>query len=202
MPERVRLDGAERTDDGTARRAVNALGAASERWDTRLIFLAAAMGYVAVYLATVGDLTVAAAGGRGLTVRTADELSRMFASLGFFRFDAIAIVTVGPVTYLFSPLNALIALLLGVLVGANVALTYLGLVQPKACGLESSTGVLAGVPGLLSGAACCGPTILLVVGIQASATAVTVFRLLIPVAFVLLVGSLLLIGRKVDPTLL
>jgi len=72
-------------------------------------------------------------------------------------------------------------------------------VQPSACGLEASTGVLAGVPALLSGAACCGPTILLVLGIQASGTLITAFELLVPVAIVLLVGGLLLIGRRVDP---
>jgi hypothetical protein len=132
----------------------------------------------------------------------ADDLSRAFASVGFFRFDAIAVVGVGPVTYLFSPLNAAVALVLSVLVGANVGLTYLGLIQPKACGLESSTGVLAGVPALLSGAACCGPTILLVVGVQASATIITGFQFLVPLAVVLLVGSLLAVGRQVDPDLL
>ena len=89
-----------------------------------------------------------------------------------------------------------------VLAGSNLALTYLGLVQPRACGLEASTGVVAGVPALLSGAACCGPTILLVVGVQASAAWIGVFRLLVPVALALLVGSLLLIGRRVDPALL
>lgn len=135
------------------------------------------------------------------TVRTADDLSRAFASLGFFRYDAIAVVVVGPLTYLFSPLNLLVALALSVLVGANFALSYLGVVQPRACGLESSTGVLAGVPALLSGAACCGPTILLVVGVQASATLITGFQLLVPVAVLLLVGGLLLVGRQVDPAL-
>ena len=75
-------------------------------------------------------------------------------------------------------------------------------IQPKACGLESSSGVVAGIPALLSGAACCGPTILLVVGVQASATIITGFQFLVPLALVLLIGSLLVIGRQVDPNLL
>ena len=134
--------------------------------------------------------------------RVADDLSRAVASAGFFRFGAIAVVHAGPITYLFSPLNAALALVLSVLVGANVGLTYLGLIQPRACGLENSTGVFAGIPALLSGAACCGPTILLVVGVQASATIITGFQFLVPLALVLLVGSLLLVGRQVDPELL
>ncbi|WP_255152781.1 hypothetical protein [Halorarius halobius] len=160
------------------------------------------MSYLVLYLLTVGDLSFSSGGTGPLTIRTVDDLSRAFASLGFFRFGAIAVVSLGPLTYLFSPLNLLVALVLSSLVGANVALTYLGLVQPRACGLESSTGILAGIPALLSGAACCGPTILLVIGVQASATIITGFQLLIPIAVVLLVGSLLLVGRQVNPALL
>ena len=177
-----------------------AVGVAARRRDSRLVFVAATLSYLLVYLVTVGDLAVGAGG--GVSVRVIDDLSRAFASAGFFRFGAIAVVGLGPVTYLFSPLNAVVAATLSVLVGANVGLTYLGTIQPTACGLERSTGVLAGVPALLSGAACCGPTILLVVGVQASATIITGFQLLVPLALVLLVGSLLLVGRQVDPELL
>lgn len=177
-----------------------ALRAVFRRRDARLVLLIAAVAYFALYLYTVGDLSVAPGDAGPLTVRTADDYSRALASLGFFRFGAIAVVSAGPVTYLFSPLNAVLAAVLSGLVGANLALTYLGLVQPRACGLETSTGALAGIPALLSGAACCGPTFLLVVGVQASATIITVFQLLVPIAVVLLVAGLLLVGRKVDPT--
>ncbi|WP_254820821.1 hypothetical protein [Haloglomus halophilum] len=188
-------------DEGALAGTAAALRAAAGRWDSSAVFLLATVGYLVVYLATVGDLALFGSGG-ALTVRVADDLSRALTGLGFFRFGAIAVVTVGPVTYLLSPLNLLLALFLAGLVGANVALTYLGLIQPRACGLESSTGILAGLPALLSGAACCGPTILLVVGIQASATLVTGFQLLVPVAVAMLVASLLLVGRQVDPALL
>jgi hypothetical protein len=177
-----------------------ALGVAVRRRDSLVVVVAATLSYLLVYLATVGDLALGGAG--GVSVRVVDDLSRAVASQGFFRFGAIAVVGAGPVTYLFSPLNAALALVLSTLVGANVGLTYLGLIQPRACGLESSTGVVAGIPALLSGAACCGPTILLVVGVQASATIITGFQFLVPLALVLLVGSLLAVGRRVDPDLL
>lgn len=188
-------------DAGVLRRTSAALKAAGRRWDSRLVFVGVGTAYLVLYLFTVGDLSVGDGGAGSLTIRTADDLSRAFVSLGFFRFDAIAVVSFGPVTYLLSPINGLIALVLSSLVGANFALTYLGLVQPRACGLESSTGVLAGFPALLSGAACCGPTILLVIGVQASATLITGFQLLVPLAVVMLVGGLLLVGRQVDPAL-
>jgi len=197
MPDPTQAD--PPTRPGVLARTRSALGVAVRRRDARLVFLLATVGYLVAYLATVGDLTVATGSQGPLSVRVADDLSRAVASLGFFRYGAVAVVSAGPLTYLFSPLNAATAIALAALVGANLALTYLGLVQPRACGLESSTGVLAGVPALLSGAACCGPTILLVVGVQASATLVTAFQYLVPVAAALLVASLLLVGRRVDP---
>ncbi|WP_435186494.1 hypothetical protein [Halobellus sp. EA9] len=178
-------------------RTRTALSAAWSRRDARFVLVGAGALYLIGYLLTVGDIAVG--GGGQPSIRVADDLSRAFASLGFFRFGAVAVVSIGPLTYLFSPLNTALALALAALVGANLALTYLGLVQPRACGLKSSTGVLAGVPALLSGAACCGPTILLVIGVQASATIVTGFQFLVPIAFAMLVGSLVSIGRKVDP---
>ena len=190
------------TEPGVLGRTVAALGIAAGRRDARTVFLTAGIGYLLTYLVTVGDLSVGGGRPGAFTVRTAADLTRAFASLGFFRFGGIAIVSAGPLTYVFSPLNVLLSLLLSGLVGANAALTYLGLVQPRACGLESSAGVFAGLPALLSGAACCGPTILLVVGIQASAAVITGFQLLVPVAIVMLVGSLLLVGRQVDQSLL
>ncbi|MFB6220665.1 MAG: hypothetical protein ABEH90_04430 [Halolamina sp.] len=179
----------------------SALVAAAGRRDARLVAFGFGVGYLLAYLATVGDLSVGAGSGP-LSVRTIEDLSLAFRSTGFFRFEAIALVQVAGVTYLFSPLNLVVAGTLAALVGANAALSYLGIVQPRACGLEASSGVVANIPALLSGAACCGPTILLVVGIQASASIVAGFRLLIPLALVMLVGSLLLVGRNVEPSLL
>ena len=189
------------TQEGLLGRTAASIGVAARRRDSLAVFLAATLAYFLVYLTTIGDLSVGGVGG-GISVRVVDDLSRAVANLGFFRFGAIAVVGAGPVTYLFSPLNAAVALVLSVLVGANAGVTYLGLIQPKACGLESSTGVVAGIPALLSGAACCGPTILLVIGVQASATIVAGFQFLVPLALLLLVSSLLVIGRQVDPELL
>lgn len=188
---------AETTRAGIASRTAAAVGVVGRRNDARLILVGSTLGYLVLYLYTVGDLAFTGRGGTSVFVVV--DLSRAFTSLGFFRYEAIALIEVGPITYLFSPLNALLALTLAVLVGVNLALTYLGWVQPKACGLEASSGVFAGIPALLSGAACCGPTVLLIFGIQASGVLITTFQYLVPVALLLLVGSLLLIGRQVDP---
>ena len=181
------------------RRTRAALGAAAARRDARLVMAGGGLAYLLLYLYTIGDLGQAF--GAGPTVRIADDLSRAFVSTGFFRFDAVALLAWGGVAYLFSPLNLVVGATLAALVGANLGLSYLAVVQPRACGLEASTGAIAGVPALLSGAACCGPTILLVVGVQASATMISAFELLVPLAVALLVAGLLAIGRQVDPAL-
>ncbi|PSP55878.1 hypothetical protein BRC82_04060 [Halobacteriales archaeon QS_1_67_19] len=136
-----------------------------------------------------------------LTV-AADPLAKLFRPANSaLSFEPVALVEFGLGTYLFS-LNTLIGLGIAALVGLNLAVTYLAWKQPKACGVgSSSSGLLAGVPALLSGAACCGPIVLIIFGIQASSALVTVFQWLIPAAGVLLVGSLLWIGRQVDPAL-
>lgn len=178
-----------------------AIGAALRRRDSRIVLVTATLGYLVVYLFATGDLALT--GGRRFSFFLVEEpLQRMFRPVGFGRFEPIARLSGGGVTLLVSPINDLVATFLAVLVGLNLALTYLGLVQPKACGLEASSSVFAGIPALLSGAACCGPLVLIIFGLQASSILITGFQLLVPIAAVLLVGSLLLIGRQVDPALL
>jgi hypothetical protein len=108
-------------------------------------------------------------------------------------------VRLGPVTYLFS-FNTVIGIGVAGLVGLNLSLSYLAWTQPASCGLgKSSTGAFAAVPALLSGSACCGPVVLIAVGVQASSALLTTFQFLLPAAVVLLLGSLVLVGRRVDP---
>jgi hypothetical protein len=162
------------------------------------VFVSVTVGYLLAYLWAVGHLA-AGLGGYEVAV-VADPLAKFLRpALGPFSFTPVARVSLGPVTYLFS-FNTVLGLGLAILVGLNLALTYLAWTQPKACGLrESSSGVLASLPGLLSGAACCGPVVLIVLGIQASGVLLTAFQFMLPIAALVLVGSLLLIGRQVEP---
>lgn len=173
-----------------------AIRSALGRTDARAVFAVTTLGYLLAYLYAIGHL---APGTRGFDVTVVpNAVSRFFQpSLNAFSFEPVVVVTAGPVTYLFS-LNTLLGLVLAVLVGVNVAVTYLAWRQPAACGLGTqSAGALAGLPALLSGAACCGPVVLIAVGIQATGLLLIAFELLLPIAVVLLVGSLLLVGRQV-----
>lgn len=181
-------------------RTATAVTVVGRRWDTRVLLIAAALAYLLAYSFAVSDLALTGRGGVSLLI-VGDPFERALQPIGYFSFEPIAVLGIGSVTYLFSPIDTALAVVLSVLVGVNVALTYLGIIQPRACGLRSSTGVLAAVPALLSGAACCGPVIFLVIGVQATGLLIAGFQLLVPVAVTLLVLSLLLIGRQIDPAL-
>lgn len=106
------------------------------------------------------------------------------------------------VVILVSPLNIAIGLVLGTLAGANLAITYLALRQPRACRFNRATGVLASVPALLAGGACCAPAVVLLLGLQVSSLWIATFQALIRVSAALLLLSLALILRRTDPALI
>jgi len=179
-------------------RTLDASALALRRRDGRLVFGAVTVGYLAAYLWAVGHLA-SGLGGVGVTVVSDPLVTFLRPELGPFTFTPVARVAIGPVTYLFS-FNTVIGLLLAALVGLNLVLSYLAWRQPASCGIgERSTGLLASVPALVSGTACCGPVVLIAVGIQASGVLLTAFQWLLPAAAVLLVGSLVLVGRRVRP---
>ena len=168
------------------------------RPDATLVVVGTAVGYLLIYLYALGHLAPGI-GGFDVTV-VSGALEKFFRpELGPFSFTPIARVSVGPVTYLFS-LNTVLGLGIASLVGLNLGLTYLAWRQPAACGIgSSSSGFLASIPAVLSGTACCGPVVLIILGIQASGIIVTAFQFLLPIAVVLLLGSLVLVGRQIDP---
>ncbi|WP_251328570.1 hypothetical protein [Haloplanus pelagicus] len=168
------------------------------RPDATLVAAGTAAGYLLIYLYALGHLAPGI-GGFDVTV-VSGALGKFFQpELGPFSFTPVARVSVGPVTYLFS-LNTVVGLGLAGLVGLNLGLTYLAWRRPAACGIgSSSSGVLASIPAILSGTACCGPVVLIVLGIQASGIVVTAFQFLLPIAVILLLVSLVLVGRRIDP---
>jgi len=179
-------------------RTIAATAEVFRRPDATLVVVGTAVGYLLIYLYALGHLAPGI-GGFDVTV-VSGTLRKFFQpELGPFSFTPVARVSVGPVTYLLS-LNTVLGLGIASLVGLNLGLTYLAWRQPAACGIgSSSSGFLASIPAVLSGTACCGPVVLIVLGIQASGIIVTAFQFLLPIAVVLLLGSLILVGRQIDP---
>lgn len=98
---------------------------------------------------------------------------------------------------LVSPLNLVIAVGVGFLVGLNLAYSYAAFREP-ACSTGDAAGLLAGVPALAAGGACCAPVVFVVLGVQATAGLLALQTLLLPASVLALVGSLVYVPRKVD----
>ncbi|MFC7115759.1 hypothetical protein ACFQH2_13500 [Natronoarchaeum sp. GCM10025703] len=177
-------------------RTATAMRAALTRPGPLLLAVAVGVAYLLGYLYAIGDLVVREGVGVGVAMPVADPLTHMLGRTGPVSFEAIAIVDLEPLRLLFSPLNTLLGVGLAVLVGINIAMSYLAVTQPRSCGLGATSGVLASVPALLSGSACCAPVVLLVLGIQASGLLLTALTWLLPVGIVLLIGSLVYLGGE------
>ncbi|MCP4383953.1 MAG: hypothetical protein GY798_21520 [Hyphomicrobiales bacterium] len=107
-----------------------------------------------------------------------------------FQFESVAIIEGPFVTWLLSPVNLAIGAVLGLLTGMQIGLTNVARKCSVSCGLNPAAGLLAGLPGLLAGSACCAPILFVILGLQLTAGLVTLMGLMVPIAFVLLVGGL------------
>lgn len=165
----------------------------------RAVFATATSGYLLLYLAAIRDLGLAPGPWAVRARLVSDPLARALQRAGYFQFEPIGQLTLGPISYLFSPGNVVIGLGLAALVGINLAVTLYTRRQPNACSTRAPTGAVAGIPALLSGSACCGPLLLIVLGVQATATVLAAFQVLLPAATVLLVLSLLYLGWHANP---
>lgn len=181
----------------TGRVSVGVLG----RRDSLAVFLAVTASYLFAYLYAIADVAIDTAAGFSYDMPVADPLARMFEpSPGQFSYEAIAFVELGVVNWVFSPLNTAIGLGIATLVGVNLAVSYLAISQPASCGIGAGSGLLASVPALLAGGACCGPVVAIALGIQVSSTLLTVYSWLLPASVGLLLVSLVYVAGKVDPT--
>lgn len=167
------------------------------RRDGRVVALAVTVGYLVAYLVGTRSL-VSGTGEFGIRV-AAQPLSLVFRRNGIASFEPIALLELGALRLLVSPPELLIGMSIAALVGLNGTLTYLAWRQPAACGISPGVGAVAAVPALLSGSACCAPVVLLVLGIQASGILLVAVDVLLPAAVLLLVGSLVLVSRRIEP---
>ncbi len=192
---------------GLVRRTAFAVRASLARRDGRVTFGTVVVGYVLLYSAGLGHLgrRTAVSGGIAGTEPlidvfvVSDPLSTAVRRVAPFQYETVALVGVGPVEYLFAPVNAVIGVALATLVGVTLAVSVVAWRGPSACRIGPGAGAAAGLPGILSGFVCCGPTLLLIIGVQASTGILAAMRWFLPLAVVALVGTLLWVGSRVDP---
>jgi hypothetical protein len=154
--------------------------------------LVSLLAYVVLYLAAMQYLIVAPGGAESfLSLQIVpDWRDLFFRQRAAFLFEPIGALHLGPLVLFLSIPNLAIGVLLGLLVAANIAVSYYGF---RALGMQGVRGfhaLIGTIPALISGAACCVPTLILVIGLQLTATLAAVWSLLVPISAVLLVMSL------------
>lgn len=171
----------------------------SRRW-----VLGIAAVYLVVYLLAIRHLVVSLG---GLTrfvdtpsVTVVDNWpSRLFDQIAPFAFEPVAAVyPTSHVALFVAPLNLAMGLLLGMLVGINVVAAWAVGHGARACGRRAFPGLLGALPGLLTGFACCVPTLALLVGSQFTLAIVALRSAFFPVAVAALLASLIWIARRAE----
>jgi hypothetical protein len=162
---------------------------------TRRFFIAALVSlaaYVVVYLAAMQYLIVSPGETESLlALNVVPEWRDLaFRQRGPFLFEPIGVLEIAPLVVFLSIPNLLIAIVLGLLVGANIAASYYGFHALGMRGVRGIHSLIGTIPALVSGAACCVPTLILVIGLQLTATVATVWSWLVPASALLLVVSL------------
>ena len=200
-------DGPAEWMSGLVRRTAFTVRVALSRRDGRVTLGIAGAVYFLLYAVGLGHLGLrggaATRGGGAEPVVDAflvsDPLATATRRVAPFQYEPVALVTVGPIEYLFAPVNVALGAALAALVGVTLAVSVVAWRGPSACRIGAGAGAVAGLPGLVSGFVCCGPTILLVIGVQASAGVLAALQWLLPLAVASLLATLVWVGSRVDP---
>ena len=160
---------------------------------SHLILWTVALIYLVLFQIALGDLTVDLRAARAPEAFLVPGWSDMiWRTRGPFHFEPVGMLEAPFVVWLLSPVNLVIGAVLGALTGVQIALVRVARRCAVQCGLSPLTGVLAGLPGLLAGTACCAPLLFLLLGVQVTAGLLTLMGLMVPIAFVLLLAGMLL----------
>jgi hypothetical protein len=147
------------------------------------------VAYGLLYLFMLGDLDLGRSGWSWVSLGW--DWQRLFAQRGPWHFEPLAGLHLGPLIVLLSPLNMLLAILLGGLLAVNLN-TALAIRAQRQCSLLASSAWSAGLwPALLAGGACCAPSLLLLIGIPGLGAFIGLFAWLLSLSLLLLVLSLL-----------
>lgn len=109
-----------------------------------------------------------------------------------YAYEPLAALYLTPhLTIFLAPVNLLLGLMLGTLVGINLALAVHQFKRQRACRRPTVSGFLGSLPSLLTGFTCCVPTVALVLGANSVLALIALRAYLVPVsAFLLVAGAL------------
>ncbi|MBI4114485.1 MAG: hypothetical protein HY445_01430 [Candidatus Niyogibacteria bacterium] len=121
----------------------------------------------------------------------------MFRQRAPFLFESIGAMYLGGLKLFISVPNMFLAATLGILIGLNGAVSYYSFRALSLRGSQGLVQLIGTVPAILSGAACCVPTLILVIGLQLTATLATVWAFFVPLSVFLLFAALWRSLRKI-----
>ncbi|MFC3282695.1 hypothetical protein [Litchfieldella rifensis] len=166
------------------------------RADTRYAALLVALGYTGLYLWLSGD--IAGGGGGGLHA-SFPAWNHALETRAAFQFEPVGLITLGAIVWTFSPINTLLAVVIGALAGLNVGAGWLVWRAPRACRSPvANTGLLAALPALLVGGACCAPLVLIWLGLPIAGAVVSITPVLVPASLLLLLVGLWALARSLE----
>ena len=158
---------------------------------TRRATIVVSAAYLLLYIYLIGDLSLTSG---SAYFRAADDWSSLLLRQRVsFNYESVAALGVSGITFLISPMNIFLGGVLAVLIGLNAGFLVFALERPKICGAASKGGILASIPGLLMGFACCAPTVLIALGSVAASVTLSFIALrsvFYPLAFAGLLLSL------------
>lgn len=142
------------------------------------------IAYGLFYLYVIGDLTLHGPPVWGAFL-TEPTLERLLTARATLMFEAIAVIEMGWLVWLFSPLNLLLTIVLSGLLAANIhGVIYLRS-RPMSC--RPASGSVAGaLPALFAGGACCAPSLILLLGIPGLGAFTAFFGWLMPLSVIAL----------------
>lgn len=175
---------------------VSILAGSLQRSRYRWAVLSAGLAYLLLYLYAVGQLVldrgVSAPGGGPAFVAAADWPSRLLDPIAGYTFEPVAVlyVTEG-LAFFLAPANLVIGTLLGGLIALNLATAFYALSTVRSCRRLSWTGLLGSLPALLTGFACCVPTVGLMLGTNLALALIGLQTVLLPLSLAALAAGLL-----------
>ncbi len=168
----------------------------------RLMVSAVTMLYLVTYLWSIGDIVVTASDQSRLAAVgsiqvAADWPAKLLRQTAPFSYEPVLAARLTSHIQLFlAPVNVALGLLLGGLVGANLAAAIHLYRTAATCRRRSFAGLLGALPGFLTGFACCAPTLALLLGAQVAAVLIGLRNWLFPLALAMLLAGLAWSARR------
>lgn len=161
----------------------------------RWISLSLGFLYLLLYLYAVGQLVLGrnafSPGGSPAFVTAPGWTAKLFEPIAGYTFEPVAALYLFEgLTLFIAPLNLLIGTVLSGLIALNVASAAYSLAAVRSCRRLSWTGLLGSLPALLTGFACCVPTVGLVLGANLALTLIGLQTFLLPVSVAALTAGL------------